>query len=169
MVVGVEGRGATQTEIESVYRTNLSKLVRTATAIVGDTDQGAEVVQEAFAQAVRRRETFRRESALDSWLWRIVVNTALNARRDAATHVVGANWESTTENGSGESGELVDVVRALIAQLPEHERLVLFLRYYADLDYDTIAETLEISSGTVGATLTAARARIRGLMQEVRQ
>ena len=41
-----------------------------------------------------------------------------------------------------------------ISRLPERERLVLFLRYYADLDYRTIAEALEISGGTVGATLS---------------
>jgi DNA-directed RNA polymerase specialized sigma24 family protein len=39
-------------------------------------------------------------------------------------------------------------------------RLVVFLRYYADLDYSTIAEVLTISSGTVGATLTSARAAL---------
>ena len=52
--------------------------------------------------------------------------------------------------------------------LTERQREVLFLHYYADLDYTTIAAALEISPGTVGATLSAARETLRGaLMKEV--
>jgi RNA polymerase sigma factor (sigma-70 family) len=47
-----------------------------------------------------------------------------------------------------------------MSMLSERQRLVVFLRYYADLDYATIAEALSISSGTVGATLTTARAAL---------
>ena len=52
--------------------------------------------------------------------------------------------------------------------LTERQREVLFLHYYADLDYTTIAEALGISPGTVGATLTAARQTLRdALTKEV--
>ena len=43
----------------------------------------------------------------------------------------------------------------------ERQREVLFLRYYADLDYATIAAALGISAGTVGATLSTARGVLR--------
>ena len=46
-------------------------------------------------------------------------------------------------------------------------RLVLFLRYYADLDYRTIASAVAISEGTVAATLSAAHGRLRQLLSEV--
>jgi RNA polymerase sigma factor (sigma-70 family) len=46
--------------------------------------------------------------------------------------------------------------------LTERQREVLFLHYYADLDYDMIARALGISPGTVGATLSAARQTLRG-------
>lgn len=58
--------------------------------------------------------------------------------------------------------------RELIAGLPERQRMVLFLRYFADMTYDAIAETLEISPGTVGATLNAAHASLRGRLEEAR-
>jgi len=44
---------------------------------------------------------------------------------------------------------------------------VLFLAYYAELDYATIAETLGISTGTVGATLNQARTALRRQIEEV--
>jgi RNA polymerase sigma factor (sigma-70 family) len=58
-------------------------------------------------------------------------------------------------------------VRFLLASLPERQRLVLFLRYYADLDYRSIAEAVGIESGTVAATLNQARATLRRMLTEV--
>jgi RNA polymerase sigma-70 factor (ECF subfamily) len=59
-------------------------------------------------------------------------------------------------------------VRALIAALPERQRLAVFLRYYADLDYRTIAEVLGIETGTVSATLAAAHRTLRHAIEGVR-
>jgi RNA polymerase sigma factor (sigma-70 family) len=63
----------------------------------------------------------------------------------------------------------VAVIRARIAALPERQRLALFLRYYADLDYAAIGEALEIAPGTVAATLNAAHTRLAHELQEVRE
>jgi RNA polymerase sigma factor (sigma-70 family) len=52
--------------------------------------------------------------------------------------------------------------------LPERQRLALFLRYYADLDYAAIAAALGISPGTVGALLHTARTSLRRTLEEVR-
>jgi RNA polymerase sigma factor (sigma-70 family) len=53
--------------------------------------------------------------------------------------------------------------------LPERQRLALFLRYYADLDYATIAQALAISGGTVGATLNQAREALFQLLTGARK
>jgi RNA polymerase sigma factor (sigma-70 family) len=57
-------------------------------------------------------------------------------------------------------------LRAAVATLPERQRLIVFLHYYADLDYATIADSLGIRTGTVGATLNAARAALRQVLKE---
>jgi RNA polymerase sigma factor (sigma-70 family) len=57
--------------------------------------------------------------------------------------------------------------RAALAALPERQRLALFLRYYADLDYAGIAEALGISRGTVSATLHAAHSKLQTQLTEV--
>jgi RNA polymerase sigma-70 factor (ECF subfamily) len=54
-----------------------------------------------------------------------------------------------------------------VGLLPERQRLVLFLRYYADLPYERIGEVLGIERGTVAATLHAAHASVRQTMREV--
>jgi RNA polymerase sigma-70 factor (ECF subfamily) len=156
-------RGATLDEIESTYRARLPEFRRVAAAIVGDRELALDAVQEGFALAVRERASFRRDGPLEAWLWRIVVNSArAHLRRGPATVELEALASS---NGQAEDAE--DRVRAAMMLLPERQRLVLFLRYYADLDYAAIADALEISAGTVGATLNAARASMSRLLQEV--
>jgi RNA polymerase sigma factor (sigma-70 family) len=58
-------------------------------------------------------------------------------------------------------------LRVWIAALPERQRLAVFLRYYADLDYRAIAAALDIEVGTVSATLSAAHVGLRKALQEV--
>jgi RNA polymerase sigma factor (sigma-70 family) len=53
------------------------------------------------------------------------------------------------------------------ADTPERQRLVVFLRYWADLDYRSIARALEIEVGTVSATLSSAHQTLRRALQEV--
>ncbi len=56
-------------------------------------------------------------------------------------------------------------VRAVLAQLPDRQREIVFLRYFAGFNYSQIAELLGISVGTVGATLNAAHAAMRSEME----
>jgi RNA polymerase sigma-70 factor, ECF subfamily len=156
-------RGATLEEIEVVYRRRLDELVRVATGIVGDRERARDAVHEAFARAVRKRRSYRREGSLESWLWPFVMNAARDeARRRPTDQLV--DDAHTRRNGS-EPEKLARVQRS-VAQLPERQRAVLFLRYYADLDYVAIADTLGISAGTVGATLHAAHAALKQRLEE---
>lgn len=158
--------GAGLDEIEAVYRTRLGELRRVATAITGSREAGCDAVQDAFALAVYRRDEFRGEGSLDGWLWRIVVHSA----RDVARRTRGGLAtppDALVAPAVAEPVDLENSVRRLVAELPERQRLVLFLRYYADLGYAAIAEALEVSPGTVGATLTQARENLRQLMTGV--
>ena len=158
-------RGATVDELESLYRADLQRFVRAATAIVGDEATGRDAVQEAFAQAVKKRASFKRQAALEAWVWRIVINEALALRRKR-----GPEYQWVTTNGSTPvTDHLVErdaVVRAWIAALPERQRLAVFLRYFADLDYRSIATALDVEVGTVSATLASAHAALRRAYEE---
>src|SRR5206468_6932526 len=108
---------------------------------------------------LRKRRRFRGRGSLEAWVWQIVVNAARDAgrrrRRKLAT-------QSPIEARAGELGLPLEL-------LTERQREVLFLHYYADLDYTTIAQALGISPGTVGATLSTARGVLRrALTHEVK-
>lgn len=155
-------------EIEALYRSQFAAFVRTATAILGDPDAARDAVQEAFATAVRRRGDFRGDGSLEGWLWRILVNTARSDRRRRLAALGPVTEPSVAPNGSPRDPEAA-ALRAILAALPDRQRLVVFLRYFADLDHGRIAEALEIRPGTVAATLNAAHAAVRRRLEEVPQ
>ena len=147
-------------ELEALYRARHGHFVRVARAITGDPERAHEAVQDAFADAIRSRRTFRGDAPLEAWVWRAVINAARKAVRRPLVEVGTAADELAPP----------PVVRELapaVAALPERQRLVVFLRYYADLDYRTIANALEVEVGTVSATLAAAHRAVRQRLEEV--
>ena len=146
--------------IEEIYRGDYRRFLRVAIGILRDEERAVDAVQEAFATAVQRRRSFRAEGSLEAWIWRIVVNAALKERAKPQALAL-------LEKGSASEPAEPEAVTAVVARLPERQRLALFLRYYADLDYDAIAAALGVTAGTVGATLNAAHASLRRLLQEV--
>lgn len=155
--------GAALAQIERLYRRRLPEFRRVAAAIVGTREGGRDAVQDAFASAVRKRRAFRGDGPLEAWVWRILVNTAREQRRRRAEVELGFSEHAA----NGHHDDDPDVrVRVALSLLPERQRLVVFLRYYADLDYRSIAEALDIEPGTVGVTLHTARARLQQLLEE---
>jgi RNA polymerase sigma-70 factor, ECF subfamily len=140
-------------ELEDLYRGRYRYFLRLVTAIVGDEASGHDAVQDGFAQALREQQSFRGEGPLEAWVWRTVVNAALAARRGRVARRE-APEAAGIESANGHAGE--SAVRTWVAALPERQRLVVYLRYYADLDYRSIADSLGVEVGTVSATLSSA-------------
>ena len=149
-------------EIENVYRSRYRSFLRVARAIVGDDDLARDAVHDGFVRVVVHRQRWRGDAPLEVWIWGIVVN---EARRRGRRHDPRPISDTSSDDASSENG-LGDAIRSLVAALPERQRLILFLRYYADLDYHSIADALGVSVGTVGATLNAAHSTLRKHLQE---
>jgi RNA polymerase sigma factor (sigma-70 family) len=116
-------------------------------------------------RAVRYRSRLRDRESAPGWVCRIVLNEARKRSTAERRHASAPTPDTDTPkiNGHREAGAAVTA----LASLPERQRLVLFLRYYADLDYAGIAEALGISRGTVSATLHAARSNLQTKLKEV--
>jgi RNA polymerase sigma factor (sigma-70 family) len=146
-------------EIELMYRHRYPAFLRVAVAITGDERQGEDAVQDAFVGVVRSRRGLRRRAALEAFIWRAVVNAA----RDRRLPRIDAEPADLTAPAL-ETGD--ERVRAAIAALPERQRLVLFLRYFADLDYRAIGRVMGVRQGTVAASLNAARAAVKKQLED---
>jgi RNA polymerase sigma-70 factor (ECF subfamily) len=150
--------------IERLYREHAARYRRVAFAVVLDAQVAEDVVQDAFARAVVRRDSFRASGDAAAWLWRIVVNTAISRRRRAKLERRALELlRLAPDRADASTG---DRLGELVAGLPERQRAAVFLRYYADLDYAAIADALAIAPGTVGKLLHDARARIREVLHD---
>jgi RNA polymerase sigma-70 factor (ECF subfamily) len=150
--------------LERLYRDRYRTFRDVLAGVVGSHDVAREVVQEAFARALRERRQFRGEGSLEGWVWRIALNVALKQRRE-----LRRAWELEEEPAIRQTDPDPDV-RAAVQALPPRRRLIVFLRYFADLSYAEIAEVVSASEGTVAATLAQARAELAGRLkpEEVR-
>jgi RNA polymerase sigma-70 factor (ECF subfamily) len=102
-------------ELEELYRRRYPYFVRLARALVGSREVARDVVQDAFAAAVRSRDDYRGDGPLEAWVWRILVNQArLRARERAAAALDGDVAETPASNGS-HGGDVLAAIAARIA------------------------------------------------------
>jgi len=159
-VAEIRRDGATVREIEMVYLRRFNEFCSLANAILHDREQAKDAVQDAFVAALRRRRQWRGEGSLDAWLWRAVLNAARDRRRKHEAILVSDTAQVTPVEPSTSLDEPGDLADAL-AGLTERQRLVLFLRYFGDLEYRQIAETLDVKPGTIAATIHQAQEHLR--------
>jgi RNA polymerase sigma-70 factor, ECF subfamily len=146
--------------LERLYRDQYRNHRDIMAGVVGSHDLAREVVQEAFARALREQKRFRGDGSLEAWVWRIALNVALKTRREFRRE-----WSLDNEYEAGAFEPATDHdVRAAVRALPPRRRLVVFLRYFADLSYGEIAGVVGVSEGTVAATLAQAKEELLGLL-----
>lgn len=147
--------------LELLYRQRYSHFRDGVATITGSYESARDVVQEAFARALRKRRSFRGEGSLEAWVWKIAVRAAHEHARQRPGASMNGNIEAALVEPERDPA-LEDALRTL----PVKRRLIVFLRYFADLSYAQIAEICEVSEGTVGATLAQARSALEELLQE---
>ena len=145
--------------LEQLYRDRYRNFRDIMAGVVGSHDLAREVVQEAFARALRQQRRFRGEGSLEAWVWKIALNVAFKMRRE-----LRREWSLDEKEAAAREPAPDEEVRDALRALPPRRRLVVFLRYFADLSYAEIAEIAGISEGTVAATLAQAKEELLGLL-----
>jgi RNA polymerase sigma factor (sigma-70 family) len=145
-----------EARIEQLYRDRYVGFRNALTPVVGSRDAARDVVQEAFAQALRDVGKLRRRDSLAPWVWKIAWRIALRER------LRSIEAELPEDLGLAQLDEANDSdLAAAIRSLPPKRRMVVFLRYFADFSYAETAEALEITEGTVAASLAQAHSALR--------
>jgi RNA polymerase sigma-70 factor (ECF subfamily) len=146
--------GAIDADLEELYRRRHGAFQVMLASVTGSVETARDVVQEAFAQALRDQAGFRGDGSLEAWVWRIAFRVAIGSK-------------GSRELSFDEVPEVafVDVhadptLAAAVRDLPPQRRFAIFLRYFADLSYAEIGETLGITEGTVAATLAQAHRQL---------
>jgi len=168
------------TAAERLLETYGDRVYRLALRITGNERDAEEVVQDAFWSVVQHIDTFRGESLLGSWIYRITANAAYQKLRRAAHrrdeislaqvlpilddgHHHGdpsGDWSAKIDDPAIQS-ELRDVLTSAIDELPANHRAVIVLHDVEGLSMAEVADALGISLATAKTTAHRARLRLR--------
>jgi RNA polymerase sigma-70 factor (ECF subfamily) len=165
-------RGGDLAAFETIYRTHAGRLYSVACRVLGNPTDAEDLLQEIFLAAHRKLETFRGESALGTWLYRLAMNLCLDHLRSRATRSGQVTDALDDEHGLDDSGSRrlaertvarMDLERAM-AQLPEGCRTAFVLHDVEGLEHREIAEILGIAEGTSKSQVHKARMRLRTML-----
>ncbi|WP_033291706.1 RNA polymerase sigma factor [Amycolatopsis jejuensis] len=155
---------------DALVRRHTPMMFRVALRITGTSAEAEDVVQDAWLCAWRALPSFRQESAVSTWLYRVVTNGALRVvRRQRPTvpldEATGPVTRSTPERQVVDA-ERIDAVLRAIARLDVAQRVPLVLRELEGLSYEEVAEILEVGVPALRSRLHRARVALLRQLRE---
>jgi RNA polymerase sigma-70 factor, ECF subfamily len=162
--------GAFQELVDRYKDLVFALIVRT----VQDRSRAEDLAQEVFLRVHRGLPFFRGEARLSTWIYRIVANVcvqdharaprtvSLDAMSETASRA--AVLPSATDRHSGDL-ELRDRLEKAIARLPANYRLLVAAHYLQGIQYEELAEALELPLGTVKTQLHRAKQQLRRMLE----
>ena len=163
-----------------IYKNNASKLLGICRRYVRDEQQAEDLMHNAFIAAINKIHTYSGTGAVEGWLRRLVINTALLYLREnkkmlfsdsepvenqaAADEADGA--EETQRKVVEEAGFSREELLEAVDILPEHHKVVFNLYVIDGYTHNEIGEILNISGGTSKSHLARARKKIQQLLFE---
>jgi RNA polymerase sigma-70 factor (ECF subfamily) len=143
-----------------------NKVYSIALRFSGNQAAAMDIAQDTFVKLFSSIRDFRGDSAFDTWIYRLVVNSCMDHRRRAWRVMPLADRFHQTLRDPGDSladllrSERGGQVRAAVERLSPDLRIVIVLRYTEGLSYEQIAEALGCSEGTVASRLNRAHKRL---------
>ncbi len=150
---------------------------------LGQREEAEDLAQEVFISVFKSIDSFRGDSSLATWLYRITTNHCKNRLRFLARHAelrnvpLSENAERAAEPGTAapppvspdqslSAKESEDQLGRAIATLDEEHRILVILRDIEDLSYEQIAEITGVPEGTIKSRLHRARATLRERLEK---
>ncbi|WP_433498779.1 RNA polymerase sigma factor SigM [Sphaerimonospora sp. CA-214678] len=157
-----------------IVKRHRDRMWAVALRTLGDPDEAADAVQDAFVSAYRKAESFRGEAAVTTWLHRIVVNACLDRMRRKTIRPVAddelieaAERDAQLTDQAGERDVSLEVTAAL-KQLPADQRAALVLVDMMGYSVDDAAAVLGVPAGTVKSRCARGRAKLVPVLAHLR-
>ena len=181
-------RTLTAEDFNELVRRNQKRIFRLLMSLLRDEDAADSLTQECFLKAYKSRESFRGESSVDTWLFRIAVNLARDFQRNRRQGFWKRLFSDTREQEDGEEASLLEIVAdrrstaeaqllareevatvwTAVQNLSPNQREVFVLRFAEEMSLDEIASTLDLQLGTVKSHLSRALSAVRTRLEEHR-
>jgi len=148
-----------ETAFEEIVNRYKIRLMRLAQSVVHNEEDAWDILQEALIKVYKKLKSFKGESKLYTWLYRIVMNQAIDKVRsrpkvsitstDELLHEMADKSTNSQPDKRAMNKELREQIFSAINSLPVKHKKVIILREVEDLSYKEIAEILKCSEGTI--------------------
>ena len=153
-------------------------IYNTCIGIVGDADDAKDIAQDVFIQLYKSADSFRGDSKISTWLYRIAVNKSLNHIRNNKKHKVLLRIQGffaadetreiqirdrarSNPQEISEQNEHKVALRTAIDSLPENQKTAFVLKNYDDISYKEISEIMELSLSSVESLIHRAKKNLQ--------
>jgi RNA polymerase sigma-70 factor (ECF subfamily) len=147
-----------------------------AMSITRDPTDAADLTQDALIRFIRSIGSYRGETKLTTWLYRLVVNLGIDRLRRRGAPPIrldddGVDLDVASDDpgddvaGSVERVEQARAVRQAIERLPDAQRLALTLHYFEDMRYEDIADVMGVPLNTVKSHIRRGKERLAVLLR----
>jgi len=164
---------------EALVRQHQKFVYNLALKLSGNPDDAMDISQDTFIKAYTNLGSFRGDSRLSVWLYRLCYNASMDyLRRNRNNNTTSLSSDTDEEQTMdvpdpalqpdelAEKKELQRIVRDAVNKLPEKKRQMIIMAEFSDMSYADIAEELNISEGTVKSRLSRARASLAEILKE---
>ncbi|MHC5201397.1 RNA polymerase sigma factor [Myroides sp. LJL119] len=158
------------TELVNLYQKRLYIHIRTLVLNHQDTD---DVLQDTFIKIYQNIDNFKGESQLFSWMYRIATNQALdflkskkNKQQLSDQQLNDYLIQQLADSPYFDYDQAQILLQKAIGELPQKQQLVFKMRYFEDLDYQSISEILQISVGSLKASYHHAAKKIEQFLKD---
>ncbi len=157
------------------------KVINVAYSLLSDKEDALDASQEIFVKVYKNISSFRGESTVSTWIFKITKNVCYDLLRKRKGTVISLDEEDDDEKKieiADESAspdviyerqEKINIVREAIASLDENQKIVITLFDINGLSYDEISEIIKCPIGTVKSRLYRAREQLRKILSENRE
>jgi RNA polymerase sigma-70 factor, ECF subfamily len=146
-----------------------------AMTITRDPTDAADLTQDALIRFIRAIGSYRGETKLSTWLYRLVVNLGIDRMRRRGAPPIRLDDEGVDVDVASddpiddvaavaERAEQAQIVRAAVSKLPDAQRLALTLHYFEDQRYEDIAEVMGVPINTVKSHIRRGKERLAVLL-----
>ncbi len=166
---------------DELMRRHERKVYNFAFRLTGNYDEANDIAAETFVRVYTRIQSFRGDSAFLTWLFRIVTNVFLDARKrrrsrpsesleqlvEADDRALARQAEdaSVSPQAELERRERDTILQRAIAGLPEYQRAMILLYHVEGMSYEEIAAAMDLPIGTVKSRLNRARLALRHALE----
>jgi RNA polymerase sigma-70 factor, ECF subfamily len=147
----------------ALFELHKDRVYSIALHYANDKSSAMDIAQDTFVKLFSSIQGFRGEASFESWLYRIVVNSCFDQKRERRRLLPFIDQLLVGLRSSGETAlqkllrqEFSEQIRSAVGKLPPEQRIVVVLRYTEGLSYEEIAEVLGCARGTVASRLNRA-------------